>query len=129
MELMRFFMVAVVGLVLDTCIAWVLSQRFGVPLTLSSASGFLCAAILNYMMHELWTFKHGHQKLSMYRAFTYAGVLIITLLTRVLAVHTLQFLLSPTDYTLVILLISAGVSFFVSYIISRTIFFKNQYSR
>jgi len=75
-------------------------------------------------MYELWTFRHGHRKLSMNRAFTYVGVLILTLVTRVLAVHALQILLTPTEYALVILIIAAGASFVVNYIASRFFVFK-----
>jgi len=124
MELMKFFLVAVVGLMIDTGIAWVLSQRFSVSMTLSSVSGFLFAAIMNYLMHELWTFKHGHRKLSKYRAFTYIWVLILALGTRVLVVHALQILLTPTEFALVILLIAACASFLVNFIASKFFVFK-----
>ena len=94
MELIRYFFVAVVGLVIDTGVSWLLFYKLEILLTLSSAFGFLSAAIINYVMHELWTFRHGQRTLSTRRGISYIVVLILTLITRIVAVHALQLLLT-----------------------------------
>lgn len=123
--LIRFFMVAVAGLVIDTGIAWSLYHNFGILLTVSSAISFIVAAIINYTMHELWTFRSGQRSLSISRVISYIGVLIITLVARVAAVYLLQLVLLSDTFALLILIIAAGISFFVNFITSKMLVFKS----
>ena len=125
MEFIRFFLVAAVGLLIDTAVAWLLHSQFEVLLTLSSAIGFLIAAAINYVMHEIWTFRGGQRTLSTHRALSYIGVLGITLILRIAAVHLLQIILSSGAYALLILIIAAGTSFTVNFIASKILVFKS----
>ena len=75
MEAVRFFAVAVAGLVLDMAVAWSAARLLGLPLWLAAATGFAVAATMNYVLHELWTFRHGARRLSAGRVLRYAMAL------------------------------------------------------
>lgn len=126
MELMRFFAVAAIGLIIDTGIAWILFHEYSVPLTLSSVCGFLIAAAANYIMHELWTFKNNQSTMSFNRALAYIGALILTLLIRIVVVHITQIFLFPDRFALLILIIAAGISFVVNFVASKFFVFKTK---
>ena len=57
MDVLRFIVVASrQAVILDIGIAYVLARGFGIPLWLAATAGFVVAALVNYVLHELWTF-------------------------------------------------------------------------
>ncbi len=118
MEVARFFAVAVVGLALDLAVAWSAAQLLGLPLWLAAAIGFAIAAIANYGLHELWTFRSAARRLSAARALRYSFALGITLAIRVSTVAALAAIFGDAR-ALAVLVAGAGVSFCVHYLISK----------
>ena len=121
-ELIRFFAVTVVGVVLDIAIAYWLATRFGVPLWLAATIGFVMAASFNYIAHQLWSFRDGSRQLSALRALKYAGAAGATLCARVAVVAVLDAALGG-EPALLILICGAGVSFFVNFTLSKYVVF------
>ena len=58
-ELLRFFVVTVLGVILDLAIAFALHTWAGVPLWLAAATGFTLAASANYVIHQTWSVRGG----------------------------------------------------------------------
>jgi putative flippase GtrA len=125
MEAIRFLVVAVAGLILDIAIAWCAARLLGLPLWIAAATGFCVAALMNYALHELWTFRQGIRRISTGRALRYAAGLAITLAARVTAVAILAACVS-NDRTLGILIVGAGVSFLVNFLISKHFVFRSK---
>ena len=117
-EMLRFFVVTVLGVVLDIAIAYGMHAVAGVPLALAAVIGFVCAASANYVLHQLWSFQGGSRSLSLDRAAKYGLVAGLTLLVRVGVVVGLDLCLAGA-YALVILICGAGVSFFVNFTLSK----------
>lgn len=118
MQVARFFAVAVIGLSLDLAVAWSAAQILGLPLWLATAIGFAIAAIVNYALHELWTFRSASRRLSAARALRYTFVLGITLGTRIGSVAALAAIFGDAR-ALSVLTAGAGLSFCVHYLISK----------
>lgn len=123
MEMLRFFVVAVGGLVIDLAIAWSAAHFLGLPLWAAAGLGFVVAAALNYVLHELWTFREGEQELSAGRATRYGVALAATLAVRVATVALLAGLFGQ-GYALPILVAGAGVSFCANYLLSKYFVFR-----
>ena len=119
-ELVRFFAVTVMGVILDLAIAFVLHQWAGVPLWLAAAIGFTLAASANYIIHQTWSFRSG--PLSVRRAGLYALVALVTLAVRVGIVALLDRAL-PATWPLAILIAGAGGSFCVNFGLSKWLVF------
>lgn len=123
-ELVRFGTVAVAGLVVDMGIAWTLAEPLGVPLGIAAVAGFTVAAMVNYALHELWTFRTGTRQLSARRMARYLGVLALTLGARLAALAGLVQLFPPEGWTLTMLGVATGLSFAVNYVASRYLVFR-----
>jgi len=123
MEAARFLAVAVAGLALDIAVAWCAARLLGLPLWLAAAAGFAVAAAANYAAHELWTFREGARRLSGGRALRYGAALAATLGTRVATVAALAALVGD-GHALPVLMVGAGVSFFVNYALSKHFVFR-----
>jgi putative flippase GtrA len=119
-ELVRFFVVTVLGVILDLAIAFALHQWAGVPLWLAAATGFTLAASANYVIHQSWSFRSG--PLSLRRAGLYALVALATLAVRVAIVALLDRML-PGAWPLAILVAGAGGSFCVNFALSKCVVF------
>jgi putative flippase GtrA len=119
-ELLRFFAVTVLGVVIDLAIAFALHTGLGVPLWIAAAIGFTLAASLNYVIHQTWSFRSG--PLSLKRAGAYALVALATLAVRVGIVAQLDRVLAG-DYPLAILICGAGGSFVVNFVLSKWVVF------
>jgi putative flippase GtrA len=115
-EMIRFFAVTVLGVILDLAIAFALHKWAGLPLWLAAAIGFTLAASLNYVIHQTWSFRSG--PLSLRRAGLYALVALVTLAVRVGIVAQLDRLL-PGAWPLAILVCGAGASFVVNFVLSK----------
>jgi putative flippase GtrA len=125
-ELVRFFAVTVLGVILDLAIAFALHQWAGVPLWLAAATGFALAAAANYVIHQTWSFRSG--PLSLRRAGLYAGVALVTLAVRVGIVALLDRLIAGA-WPLAILVAGAGGSFCVNFVLSKRIVFTPEGER
>ena len=119
-ELVRFFAVTVMGVILDLAIALALHQWAGAPLWLAAAIGFTLAASANYIIHQTWSFRSG--PLSLKRAGLYAMVALVTLAVRVAIVALLDRAL-PGAWPLAILVAGAGGSFGVNFVLSKWVVF------
>lgn len=124
-EMLRFFAVTVLGVVLDIAIAYGLHEWAGMPLPLAAVIGFVCAAACNYVLHQMWSFQGGKQSLSLGRATKYAGVAGLTLLARVAVVSLLDAQFGG-QFALFILICGAGVSFFVNFTLSKLFVFARE---
>jgi putative flippase GtrA len=125
MEIMRFFFVSVGGVVVDITIAYAIATILGTPLWIAAAVGFSVAACGNYLLHEVWTFRHETSRLSSKRALYYFITSGVTLSSRLVVVAGLSAWISP-DHVLVILIGGAAASFFVNYIISKFLVFSRR---
>lgn len=125
-EILRFFAVTVLGVILDLAIAFALHQWAGVPLWLAAAIGFGIAAGANYVIHQTWSFRSG--PLSARRAALYAGVALVTLAVRVGIVALLDRAL-PGAWPLAILVAGAGGSFCVNFVLSKWVVFAPEGKR
>lgn len=121
-EMLRFFTVTVLGVVVDIAIAYALHELAGVPLALAALIAFVCAASANYVLHQVWSFGGGMRSLSGARAAKYAVVAGLTLLVRVSVVAVLDAWLA-SGFALLILICGAGVSFFVNFALSKLFVF------
>lgn len=121
-EMLRFFVVTVLGVVLDIAIAYALHELGSVPLALAAVIGFVCAAAANYVLHQLWSFQAGARQLSLARAAKYAAVAGLTLAVRVGVVAVLAGW-TGAEYALLILICGAGASFFVNFTLSKLFVF------
>lgn len=122
MEALRFTIVAIGGVVLDLTIAYTLSVGFGLPLWLAATAGFVCAALVNYIMHELWTFGTSTRRVSAPRAAKYVLLSVVTLAVRV-AVVSLLVTGFETPPALPILVAGAAASFAVNFALSKFLMF------
>jgi len=121
-EMLRFFTVTVLGVVVDIAIAYALHELAGVPLALAALIGFVCAASANYVLHQVWSFGGGMRSLSGARAAKYGVVAGLTLLVRVSVVALLDMWLAGA-FALLILICGAGVSFFANFALSKLFVF------
>lgn len=119
-ELARFFVVTVLGVALDLAIALALHTYAGVPLWLAAAIGFGVAAMVNYVIHQTWSFRSG--PLSLRRAGLYALTALATLAVRVGIVALLERAV-PGAWPLAILVAGAGGSFGVNFALSKFVVF------
>ena len=124
MEAARFFAVAVAGLVLDVAVAWSAARLLGLPLWLAAATGFAVAAAMNYVLHELYPFRHGARRLSAVRVLRYAMALAATMIARVATVAALAAVVGEGQ-ALLVLLAGASVSFGVNFLISKFFVFRS----
>lgn len=123
-EIVRFLFVSSAGLLLDLAIAWGAARFFGAPLSLAAAIGFIVAAVLNYSLHELWTFRDGERRLSASRASRYAAALAVTLATRVATVALVARIVGE-EKVLSVIVVGAGVSVGVNFLISKWLVFRS----
>ena len=124
MEIMRFFIVSVGGVVVDVAISYAVASQLGMPLWLAAAVGFTVAAVGNYVLHEVWTFRQGEVPvLSSRRALYYLISSGVTLLSRLAVVAWLATWISR-DHMLEVLIAGAAVSFLVNYAISKSFVFS-----
>lgn len=122
--IVRFGLVALLGLVIDLGTAWLLAFG-GMPLPGAAAAGFVVAALVNYIVHERWTFRT-EASLSAARGSRYFAVLIATLGVRVAVVAVLESaVFSAPQQRALPLLLAVAVSFFVNYGLSKRFVFTS----
>ena len=124
-ELTRFGTVTVLGLVVDLAVAWALAVMFFVSLPMAAAVGFGCGALLNYLLHGMWTFRSGQGVFSPRRMTLYVIVLTAVLTMRILGVAILTWIIGdPKGYELPILVAATAASFLVNYFLSKYVVFR-----
>ncbi|WP_310530494.1 GtrA family protein [Novosphingobium sp.] len=117
-EALRYFLVVALGLGLDVGLAWVLSHVFGLPLLLCAALGFLAGVAVNYLLFEMWVF--ATRRLSWVRLGKAYLAAQGALLARLVSVWLLAMLLPDMPQRqLAVLVIAAGLSFTVNFVLVR----------
>ncbi len=121
-ELARFGVVAVLGLCADLGLAWALAVWGGWPLPGAAVAGFVCGAVVNYLLHTVWTFQAGPPSLR--RGVLYLVSLGVVLGVRLGVLFVLERIapLMPMREA-ALLAVAATVSFLVNYLLSRHIVF------
>ena len=123
-EFARFGAITVLGLGIDLLTGLTLATHFGVPLPIAAVVGFLAAASVNYVLHELWTFRRAARRLSFRRGGLYLATLCLTLGARVGAVLAVEHAFpDAAGHKLATLLLATGISFIVNYGLSRYLVF------
>lgn len=110
---------------MDFTVAWFAAARLGAPLPLAAAAGFVLAAVLNYLLHELWTFRSRGTRISSRRGAGYLAVVLLALVVRMGVVAALEHTVFPEpDQRMAPLALAALVSFVVTYAMSRAFVFR-----
>nr|MBI1228756.1 GtrA family protein [Cytophagales bacterium] len=125
MEFLRFFCVSLVGVVVDIAIAYTIVITFDAALWLSAAVGFISGALINYVLHELWTFKSQMRKLSKNRAAYFLTMSSIALIIRLTSVIALEYFFS-SFHDLAILVLAVGISFCFNYLSAKFLVFSSK---
>ncbi|WP_159086869.1 GtrA family protein [Loktanella sp. Alg231-35] len=125
-ESLRFGIVSIIGLCVDIALTWLVFASFGVSLLVSAAIGFAAGACLNYALHEFWTFKRTESRVSIQRLTRYAIALVATLTARLCAVFVFSRVMDEVQYALLILILATGISFVMTYLISKLFVFKSE---
>jgi putative flippase GtrA len=126
-EFARFGTVTVLGLIVDLVVAGTLAVVFLAPLPTAAAVGFGCGALLNYLLHGVWTFRAGPGAFAPRRVALYVIVLTLVLTGRIAGVAVLAWLIGdPKGYELAILSAATAVSFVVNYLLSKYVVFRDR---
>lgn len=120
MQPVRFLAVSVIGVALDVGLGWYLATGFGLPLWLAGALGFMAAALLNYLLHEAWTFWGGQNRRSFGRFGRYLMSLGLTATVRLAAIVGFEQVLGAGQGALAVLLPSVALSFCASFVLARS---------
>ena len=117
---LRFLVVSGVGVALDVGLGWYLATGLDLPLWLAGAVGFMAAALLNYLLHEAWTFWGGQNRRSFGRFGRYLMSLGLTAAVRLLAILGFERLFGAGQGALAVLLPSVALSFCASFLLARS---------
>lgn len=125
LDVVRFGIVAVLGLVVDIGLAWTLSAVGGLALPLAATFGFCAGAVTNYILHEFWTFRGDAPSLSGRRGLLYLVTVGVTLGFRVAAVAGLErTVFTQPGQQLPTLLVATAFSFGINYLLSKHVVFN-----
>lgn len=123
-QVLRFGLVAAIGLVVDLAVASALAAGAGLALPLAAACGFCAGTVFNYVANLYWTFAAARPSGGARRIFAYVLTLAATLLTRVAMVALLEPLAGQGALgALGVLIAATGVSFLVNYGLSKRFVF------
>lgn len=119
-----YFVVALVGLVLDLAVSWGLNAAFGLALPLAATCGFAAATALNFILNRIWTFVDRNIPLTLHGFMRHVVSVLASLGVRLGCVVALQQALPASlQHAPIILVLSAGLSFVANYILaSRWVF-------
>ena len=121
----RFFLVALGGLGIDIGLAWALIALAGVPDAVGAAVGFATATVVNYVAHQLWTFREGSRRLSLRRFLAFVAVVGVVFAVRLGALAVLGAVLPGGGLAVPVrLTLAAGVSFLVALPLNRLLVFR-----
>lgn len=129
-EAIRFFLVSLVGLCIDIGAAWALIAVVEASDPIAAVAGFCIATVFNYLGHQYWTFQKGPHRASLRRFMIFGGVLVLTLVCRLLVLDYLGSRLPGAGLNAPLRLgLAAAVSFVVSYLLSRFFVFRDNPER
>lgn len=126
-RVLRFFSVALVGLVIDVAIGSALIVVFQMPDIPAAALGLFSGMVSNYFMHLHWTFASVGRRASARHFLVFVAGVLVTLAVRSAVLWGIQAsgwqdaLAAPVR-----LGIGAAVAFFLSYLISSRVVFRAQ---
>jgi len=119
----RYFGISVLGTIVDYTFALLLAGLFAVPLVGASTCGFILGSVVNYFGHTLFSYAHTDKRnLSILGYGRYFFAVLFSLFVRLAVVGILEYL-SALPFWLV-LLVSIGASFVVTYVISTLWVFR-----
>lgn len=123
-QVLRFGLVAAIGLVVDLAVASALAAGTGLALPLAAACGFCAGAVFNYVVNLHWTFAAARPSGGARRLAAYVLTLAATLLVRVTMVALLEPLAGQGAWgALGVLVAATGVSFVVNYGLTKRFVF------
>lgn len=119
-----YFVVALAGLVLDLAIAWGLNAVLGLALPMAATCGFAAATVLNFGLNRIWTFVDRNVPLTLHGFLRHVVSVFVSLGVRLVCLVALQHALPAfLQHALIVLGLSAGLSFVVNYFLaSRWVF-------
>ncbi len=126
-QFIRFFIVAVGGLVIDLAIVWLTLALLPVHISIAMIAGFSAGALANYLAHEFWTFKSGEgTQASVGRAASYYVIVSLALGVRVGAATVLEHFFPTPQWLWPIIIVSVGLSFVTNFGLTRFVLFRDQ---
>ncbi|MDA7964127.1 GtrA family protein [Ruegeria sp.] len=128
-QVIRFFVTACGGLILDLAVASALIIVWSLSDPVAALIGLGFGMVFNYFTHLFWTFRGQNQRPSLGHFIRFAVGVGVVLVVRIavlwwLETQGLQAYLHPT----VRLGIAAGLSFALSYLICSRLIFRNRTS-
>lgn len=121
----RFLVASILGLVVDVIGASLLVVFVSLPIQIAAVGGFSLGAVVNYYIHETWTFYRPKGGLSFLRFCKYLFSTLLVLFVRVITVTVLQAQVGPAEAGAVVILIFAtGLSFLANLALSRYVVFR-----
>ncbi|WP_047147105.1 GtrA family protein [Aquamicrobium sp. LC103] len=123
-EKLRYATVVVIGYGIDLLMSIFAIRNLSFSLPAASATGFLLAFLLNYVLHEFWTFRRDHSGLSLLRFVQSLGAALLALALRVGFLAALGSLVMTEYAQYAMLIAAAGFSFLVNYALLRLAVFR-----
>ena len=114
----RFTLVSLLGVGADFSISLILSELLFFNLAFSAAIGFLFAALLNFSLHNAWTFSSNYIKNELI-INRYLISLFMTILIRLFSIFFLQLLFDELTNKKFILMIAITFSFSINFLLNR----------
>lgn len=125
MQILRFYAVLCLGLIIDVTIALFLFKIVFFKFSFALCLGFLSGTLSNYLLTRFWVFRSFEQKL-INSFYIYALVAILILFIRILSSHILLLSDFFIDRYLLVLIISVGLSSIINFILSKYVLFNSQ---
>jgi putative flippase GtrA len=123
MQTARYGAVIVFGFAVDFGITLALSIHLGLQLWLAATIGYLSALLLNYALFEFWAFGRDNAAFSSGRLLQTAIASVVALSVRLAVIKVAQqFLGTSAIETSIILLMGAGASVAVNFLLVRSVF-------
>ena len=119
MQPLRFLVVSIIGVSVDIGLAWALVTAFGLRLWIAGFLGFAVAAVLNYLLHEAWTFRDDRFRGSVLRFGRNLIATAVTLSVRMAAILALQNTWIADKGPLAVLLPSVALSFCAGFLAAK----------
>ena len=123
-DVVRFFLVALGGLIIDIALATALIEWAGLADIPAAAIGLFAGMIFNYFLHLTWTFQNQSRAATVRHFLKFAIGVGATLVIRALVLHLIAtFGWQEVLPSFVRLSLGAGASFVASYAINRFVIF------
>lgn len=123
-EAFRFLLISAAGLGVDIGAAWALIAFSGMLDSIAAILGFSVATVVNYLGHQLWTFRESGQKLSFRRFLIFTGVVVLILAIRLVVLSAIGPSFPGSGLNAPIrLVLAAIVSFWASFFLNKFLVF------